>query len=129
MAINAYIPENTITFEQFSAEWFQLYSQNVKISTVRVRKHEIGLLLPHLAKCRLQDITRQQYQLVLSKLKKQNFADNTISGAHGTAKMIFRKAREFNLIPIDPTEFAKPPRKQITLDDINNDVVKYMEKE
>jgi len=51
-----------------------------------------------------------------------------ISGVHGTARMIFKKAREFNLIKTDPTEFTRPPRKQLSIENVLSAVPKYLEK-
>lgn len=128
IANNTYVNENAITFEKFAEEWLDLYALNVKPGSVRVRNHELGLLKTHLAKLKMQDITKRQYQKVLIDLKKNGYAENTISGVHGTARMIFKKAREFDIIKNDPTEFARPPRKQLTLEDVTSKV-KYMEKD
>ena len=45
--------------------------------------------------------------------------------------MIFAKAVELEVIKYDPTEFAKPPRAQETIHDIEHQeqTVKYLEKE
>jgi len=127
LANAAYVPDNNITFYTFSKEWKQLYSASVKISTLRVREHELGILNKHFKMLPIQSITRRQYQKMLIDLKK-DYADNTISGVHGTARMIFKKAREFNLIKTDPTEFSRPPRKQISIENVLSAVPKYLEK-
>lgn len=127
LANKTYVAENTICFEKFAEEWLELYALNVKPSSVRVRRHELSLLNSHFAKLKIQNITKRQYQKVLIDLKKAGYAENTISGVHGTARMIFKKAREFDIIKNDPTEFARPPRKQLTLENINFKS-NYMEK-
>ncbi len=127
LANAAYVPDNNITFYTFSKEWKQFYSASVKISTLRVREHELGILNKHFKMLPIQSITRRQYQKMLIDLKK-DYADNTISGVHGTARMIFKKAREFNLIKTDPTEFARLPRKQISIENVLSTVAKYLEK-
>ena len=123
----AYVPDNSVTFFAFSNEWKQLYSASVKISTIRIREHELGILNKYFKMLPIQSITRRQYQKMLIELKN-DYADNTISGVHGTARMIFKKAREFNLIKTDPTEFARPPRKQISIEKVLSTVPKYLEK-
>ena len=61
----------------------------------------------------------------------RGYAENTIAGIHGTARMLFKKAVELDVIKNDPTQYARPPRKQQTLEDIEkeNDLPKYLEKE
>lgn len=72
---------------------------------------------------RLFAITLQSYSY--------GFAINTIAGIHSTGKMIFAKAVELEVIKNDPTQYAKLPRLQKTVEDIENEdaVVKYLEKD
>lgn len=125
-----YIDESDITFEDFAKEWLEFYQESVKISTVRVRKHEIGHLNQHFAKVKMRDITKRAYQNTLVKLKK-TYAKSTVDGIHGTAQMIFKQAKAFDLIKVNPTEYARPPRTKKTVEDIEqrNVVPKYLEKE
>lgn len=128
-----YIEEKNITFEQFAQEWINIYQStgNVKISTIRIRQHEISRLLPYFAKLKMKDITKKLYQDALLDLKKQGYADNTIDGIHRTGRMIFKKAVEQKIIKSDPTEFAVVPKTQKTVEDLENEIEipKYMEKE
>ncbi|MCW2277773.1 tyrosine-type recombinase/integrase [Heliophilum fasciatum] len=128
-----YVSETNILFKDFAQEWLSFYKNtgNVKISTVRVRQHELDKLMPYFANLKIKDITSKMYQLALIDLKEQGFASNTISGIHTTGQMLFRKAIEFNLIKTSPAQFAKLPRTQITVEEIeqNKDVPKYLEKD
>jgi len=128
-----YVDEKRITFEECAKEWFNIYMSTgkVKISTGRVRKHEIGRLNQHFAKIPIKDITNRQYQNALHDLHKQGYAENTIDGVHRTARMIFKKAIELKLIKKDPTEFAVVPRVQKTVEQLEKEkeAVKYLEKE
>ncbi|WP_340397764.1 tyrosine-type recombinase/integrase [Paenibacillus sp. FSL E2-0202] len=127
-----YVKESNVTFQEFSQQWLKLYESTgkVKISTVRVRKHEVGRLLPFFAKLRMRDISRQRYQEALISLK-DNFADNTLDGIHRTGRMIFKKAVELDVIKIDPTQYAQVPKTQKTVEELENSevAVKYLEKE
>lgn len=126
---HTYVEESDLTFAEFGREWLGLYSPNVKVSTVRIRKNELGILNQYLANVPIQQVTRRQYARLLADMDAAGFAVNTISGVHTTARMIFKKAREFNIIRDDPTEFVKPPRKRIrTLAD-QKTVPRYLEKE
>lgn len=128
-----YIEEKDATFEQFAEEWLEGYTNTgmVKISTVRVRRHEIGRLAPYLGKLKMKDITRKQYQNALNDLKEKGYADNTLDGIHSTGRKIFRKAVEYEVIKNDPTEFASVPKRQKTIEELEQEkaVPKYMEKE
>ncbi|MCE5287016.1 MAG: tyrosine-type recombinase/integrase [Pelosinus sp.] len=128
---NTFIIESDITFKDFAQIWLDGYSLQVKISTARVRTHEIDKLKQYFNLIRMRDITKKQYQDTLFDLQKQGLASNTISGVHGTARMIFKKAVELDVIRNDPTQYARPPRKVETLEDIEkaDDVPKYLEKE
>lgn len=128
---NTFVLEKDITFRDFSKDWLKSYALQVKRSTVRVREHEIGNLKKYFDLIKLKDVTKKQYQDSLTDLQLKGFSANTISGIHGTARMIFKKAVELDVIKKDPTEFARPPRKVETLDDIENakEIPKYLEKE
>jgi len=52
---------------------------------------------------------------------------NTLAGIHGNARMIFKKAVDFDLIKQDPTEFAKLPRKVSTVEEQTEELPKFME--
>lgn len=125
--------EKDISFEQFSKEWLEGYQNtgNVKISTIRVRKHEINRLMDYFRHLKLKNITRKQYQDALNDLKQRGFADNTIDGIHRTRRMIFKRAVELEVIKKDPTEFAVIPKTKKTVDQLEHEteIPKYLEKE
>jgi len=128
-----YIQETNQLFKDFAQEWLKIYqnTNSVKISTVRVRQHEINKLLPFFAHLKIRDITKKKYQEALNALRdREGLADNTISGVHATGRMIFRKALEYDLIKKDPTEFARVSRAPKTVEEIETEIEipKYMEK-
>lgn len=128
-----YIEEKDVTFGKFAEEWLEYYGSTgkVKISTVRVRKHEVARLSDYFLYLKLKDITRKQYQDALNDLKKRGFAENTIDGAHRTGRMIFKRAIELDIIKNDPTEYAIVPREQKTVEELEGDIElpKYLEKD
>lgn len=127
-----YVKEKTITFKDFAVEWLSLYEATgkVKVSTVRVRKHEIEALMPHFAKLQMKKITRKTYQDALCSLKEK-YAHNTLKGINRTGKMIFEKAVELGVIKTDPTKYTQLPVKQETVEEIENqeDIPKFLEKD
>jgi integrase len=128
-----FIEEKDITFEQLAEEWLTYYQSTgkVKISTIRVRRHEISRLLDYFQKLKIKDITRKMYQDALSDLKKREYADNTIDGAHRTGRMIFKRAVELEIIKTDPTQYAVVPKVQKTVEELEQEkeIPKYLEKE
>jgi len=126
-----YINESEITLKDFIEKWMKLYESTgkVKISTVRVRKHETNNMLLYFKEVKLKEITSSMYQDFLLDLNKK-FAENTLKGIHRTARMVFRKAIELKFIKSDPTEYAELPRHQKTVEQLENEtgIPKYFEK-
>lgn len=124
--------KGNITFQEMAEEWLSVYEMtDRKISTIRVRKHEIGHLNSYFAHYKLKDITKKMYQNALTDLKNnKQLAHNTISGIHGTARQIFKRAMEQDLIITDPTQYAFIPKDKKTVEEIENTKVqdKYLEK-
>ncbi len=127
-----YINESDITLSEFADIWIDLYSKtgNVKISTVRVRKHEVNNIKSYFKEAKIKNITSLMYQNFLVFLSS-NFAYNTMSGIHGTARMIFNKAIEMKLLANDPTQYAKIPKETKTVEELEHEaeIPKYFEKE
>lgn len=128
-----YIQESNINFKDFSKQWKENYAvvNEVKDGTLRIRQHEIDKLMPYFECLPLKDIKKRDYQKALNDLKAKGFAENTISGVHTTAGMIFRQAIEWEHIKNDPTKGAKVPKDKLTVEEIENkeEIPKYLEKE
>ncbi|SFM40481.1 site-specific integrase [Pelosinus propionicus] len=123
-----YIEEKNLTFEDFSIEWLKLYCDNVKESSARARRYEIDCLAFYFRNIKLKNITKKTYHDTLIDLKDRGYSDNTISGIHGTARMFFKKAMELDVIKLDPTAYARPPRSQRAIDE-DDAPAKYLEKD
>ncbi|MCV4233362.1 site-specific integrase [Virgibacillus sp. LDC1] len=150
-AQGTYVKEKNITFEEFSKQWLEIYMNTgkVKISTIRVREHEIAKLMPYFAKMKMNSIKKTDYQNALNDLKKngkkvietnennekitknESLSESTLSGVNSTGKMIFKKAVELDIIKSNPTEFAYVPKTNKTVEEIEaeEERVKYLEKE
>lgn len=129
---NTYVKESNVTLKEFSSKWLDIYekTQNVKISTVRVRSKEIKNILSYFKEIRLKDITGMMYQSFLLEMFS-NYAENTLNGIHRTAKMIFSKAIEMKILKEDPTKYAKLPKHKKSVKELENEskIPKYFEKE
>ncbi|MEC0369335.1 site-specific integrase [Paenibacillus chibensis] len=131
LAQGTFIAEKDISFKEFVSEWIKLYQTSVKVSTVRVRHHESGKLMEYFEGYQVKQVSKKMYQDVLVDLYEKGYALNTIAGIHSTGKMIFSKAVELEVIKNDPTQYAKLPRPQKTVEEIENEeqIIKYLEKE
>lgn len=127
------IEESDVAFKDFSAEWLKDYktTRKVKPGTIRIRKHEINLMMPYFEFYEIKDIKKKMYQDMLNDLKENGYAENTLSGVHSTGRMIFRMAKEYDLIKVDPTEYARIPSDPETVEELENEeaIPKYLEKE
>lgn len=128
-----YVEEKNITFEQFADEWLEGYKNTgkVKVSTIRLRGFAVNCLKSYFGKIQLKSVTRKQYQDMLNDLFKHGKSKETMISYHNTGKMVFNKAIELELIKKDPTEYAELPRRQVTVEELeqNVELPKYLEKE
>lgn len=134
-----YVEEKDVTFEEFSQTWKEAYRSTgrTKISTHRLREHEVSKLMPYFKKLKMKSITREQYQDAINDLKTNGkkegigYADSTMDGIHITGRAIFKKAVELGVIRNDPTQYTFVPKVQKTIDELEQtqEELKYMEKE
>jgi integrase len=132
LADGTFVKESGITFRQFAESWLEFYSSTgtVKPGSINVRRTRLNKLLKYFGAARLADISRLNYQNMLLDMKKQGLANETILSTHATAKMIFRYALEMEVLKSDPTRYSKVPRKQKTVEEIEEgtELPRFMEK-
>jgi integrase len=126
---DTYVNEKNTTFQDFAEQWLKTYEKQVKTSTVRVRKHELGRLYQYFAKIPLKNITKAKYQKALLEMS-EDLSHSTLSGVHITAGMVFKKAIEWDIIKKNPSEFAKIPKKIESVEEVENkdEKIKFLEK-
>lgn len=105
-----YVPDSQTTFGDFAEEWLQIYGETVKPGSVRIRRHQVGILLMYFEQVPLQLITPKKYEKALLSVFR-SYSRNTAEGVHGAARMIFKKARQYGLMRADPSEFFSLPRE------------------
>ena len=120
-----YVERNETTFKDFAEQWLKGYSKTVKISTIRIRKHEIERLKQVIDNIPIQKITYQMYQDAIDELSTR-YSNRSVKGMHVTARMIFKKAKQLDLIYKDPTEYAVLPQNK---NEIKKEVPHFLEKE
>lgn len=124
------IQESEIIFRDLVERWLKHYQKEVKISTLRARKKQTKHLLNYFGHMKSRQITKTMYQDALFDLIEK-YAENTVDGIHSTGRMIFKYAMKYDLIKVDPTQYAKVPRIQKTVEDLENEInlPKFLEKE
>lgn len=123
------LENENILFKEVEARWYKEYKQTVKASTLRARKSERNHLLNYFGNMRIKDISRTVYQGFLDYLRDAGYSYNTICGIHTTAGMIFKYARQEDLIIKSPTEFAKPQAPKLTVEELEtlDDIENFLE--
>jgi integrase len=128
-----FIEEKDISVEAFSKQWISVYEKSgkVKTSTVDIRKAKLKTILKHFKAIKIKDVTRLMYQNMLNTLFEQGSAWKTICSVHETGGLLFRYAVQMEVIAADVTKTATVPKKQKTVEDLENavDIPKYLEKE
>jgi hypothetical protein len=76
-----FIKETKMTFEELAKNWIEVYSQNVKVISVRAREKEMKHFISVWGASPLQRITKQVYHKRIVELSKK-YSKNYLSGIH-----------------------------------------------
>ncbi|WP_456272648.1 site-specific integrase [Bacillus sp. AK031] len=126
-----YLKESEMSFEQFTRDWLKTYGRSgVKVSSVRAREKEMKHFISVWGPYPISKISKKMYQdriIVLSEQYSQNYMD----GIHACGRMIFRQAVELGLMKVNPTENFRLPKKQQTVEELENadENIIFLEKE
>lgn len=128
-----YVHEKNITFKDFANDWLRLYAATGKIkeSSVDARRTCMNRIFKHISNIPIKNVTRKMYQDMLFTLHDSNFSKETIISTHATAKLIFNKAVELEVIAKNPTQYSIVPVKRATVEELENkeELPDYFEKE
>lgn len=122
--------KNKATFHDLGDEWFERYVKSgLKKSTISIKRYHLEKLYDGLGHVKVQNITQDIYQKFLFKLHEE-LSSSTLIHIHGTAKQVFKYAREKKILLDDPTEFAIVPKRIKTVEEIENETITdtYFEK-
>jgi integrase len=125
------IKESNISFENFSYDWLKTYGRSwVKVSSVRARDKEMKHFISVWGPYSISRITKKMYQDRIFDLSEQH-SQNYMDGIHACGRMIFRQAVELGLMKINPTENFKIPKKQKSVEELENEEeeIVFLEKE
>lgn len=120
---NTIIKESNITFKKFADKWLEYYSTQVKISSVDARKAARNILIKEWGAIPLRKITKQMYQSYIDKLN-DIYSHNYIDSIHTTGNLIFSHAVRLDLLQTSPASGFIMPKKQMTVEDIENEDIK-----
>lgn len=126
-----YVKVKDIMFVDLAKEWFKHYGKEKKISTLRVREYQLLRLTRFFKSEKAKDITKKKYLEFLDDMAVRRLGFKTRSGTHVMAKMLFDFAIQYDYIKFDPTQYAKVPKPQETVEEIENkvEIPKFLEKE
>lgn len=126
-----FIKESNIPFEKFAHDWLKSYSRSgVKVSSVREREKEMKHFISVWGPFPISKITKKMYEDRILELNEK-YSHNYLDGIHACGRMLFRKAVTQGVIKINPTEDFQMPKKQQTVEELENekeDIV-FLEKE
>lgn len=114
----------SVTFEQVAWEWHGVYAlTGVKDSTIRNRRSSIRVLLKHIAKSNIATIDTRQLQGIFVDLFNKENSRSLMENAKVTANFIFQYAVEHKLRTDNPVPAVVIPKKQLTVEEIENSTV------
>ncbi len=113
-----------VTFEQVAWEWHGVYAlTGVKDSTIRNRRSSIRVMLRYIAKINMATIDTRQLQMMFVDLFNKENSRSLMDNAKVTANAIFQYAVEHKLRIDNPVPGVVIPKKQLTVEDIENTTV------
>lgn len=129
---NTFVDERNVTFNQYIEEYLKYYKahNNVKESTVFLRKVNLNKASKYFGSMKLKEITKRRYQSMLDDLKEKGLGYNTINLVHISTKMLFSAAVELGIIKDNPASNAKMPAFVQTVEQLESgsSVPRYLEK-
>ncbi|RED54765.1 tyrosine-type recombinase/integrase [Cohnella lupini] len=128
-----YVDEDNVLFTEWAPKAIELhaYLNGIKRQTKDMYLHQLVRAKEYFVGRKLKDITDPDYQLFLMFLHKDLELDRgTISMIHAKMKIIFRMGKKHKLIANNPTEDAKIPADEVSLEDmLAPEIPRYLEKE
>lgn len=128
-----FIREEDITFKDFALRWLDMYRADgkKKESTIEIRQVDVNRICKQFGFVKLKAITGLKYQNMLNNLRDSGYKKNTITSTHSTARLIFSKAMELEVIKKNPTTYSVIPVKQETVEEIESSTLipRYLEKD
>lgn len=125
-----YIEPVNLSFSALVAEWIAHYENDVKESSVRARQKALNVTIEKFGVYSIQKITKHEYQNFIDDITKQ-YKKNYVDSIHSSTHMVFKYAKEMNLIRELPTENIKRSTPKKTVEELENSdtLDQFLEKE
>jgi integrase len=115
-----FIKESSISLEDCAKEWLETYKKSAKVSSQRAREKELKHFISVWGLCPIKDITKRMYVKRIYELFDK-YSHNYASGIHACGRMLFQYALEFGIIKQNPTEKVRLPKRQQTIEELEED--------
>ncbi|WP_353421766.1 tyrosine-type recombinase/integrase [Staphylococcus delphini] len=125
-----YIAPSTHTFKQVADDWIKHYSNDAKISSVRVRHKAICHAVQRFGRYPIQSIKKHDYQSFVDDMTKE-YSKNYVDSIVSSTNMIFKYAHEMKLIKTLPSDNIRRPKKKRTVEELEETEIhkKFLEKD
>lgn len=127
-----YIEPSAISLEELAKEWEKHYIVDVKPSTLNTRKKTLKHAFNEFGDTPIQRITKHDYQNFIDRLFTEKKLSRSYIGTINVAvSLVFKYAKDINLMKNTPTESIRLPREKKTIEEIENDSIKdkFLEKD
>lgn len=114
IALNQYIPESSLTLEEYLEHWFEQHKTTLQAGTINGYKVNIkNHINPALGHIRLNRLAREDInRLYFEMQNKKNLSPTTIKYVHNVLKKALNDAVIDKIISSNPSIAAKVPKKQ-----------------
>lgn len=129
------VDEKNITLKEWADRWLEDYAieREPRPTTLRNRTTALKCLFKYIGEnTRIKDITTDDYQRYLNKLKLDKYKKASIRDYHSSARLMFTAAVRKGVISTNPAEDAEIPVFKTTLEEIESgggEVPEFMEKD
>ena len=126
------------TFEMVALEWLDKHKYEVKQSTIKSQKSKVNTANLYLGNRKIKDIKQREIEIMLSDLldnddkkgmrKSGKFKSSTVNNILQVVKMVFRYAKKYELINVNPAAEIALPKRVKKLSDQKEDKIKFLSK-
>lgn len=105
-----YVDEKKLLLNDFFETWLKTYEKKVTESTVRIRKGSFDRFKKEIGNIDMNKITHKMYQTAIDNLAEK-YSWNTVQAINSTIKLMYKKAKQMEMVIKDPTQYAELPKK------------------
>lgn len=132
------VTDTNASFEAIAFEWLDKHKNEVKQSTIKSQRSKINTACIYFGNRRIKDIKRKEIENMISDLldndhkegmkKSGKYERGSVNNIFQVVKMVFKYAKIYDLINIDPTVDVTLPNRVKKLADKKQDKMKFLNK-